>query len=37
MNQLKTILLLGIVSTLLVGVGGALGPNALGVSIALAW
>jgi heat shock protein HtpX len=36
MNQLKTILLLGILSALLVGIGGALGPNALGVSIALA-
>ncbi len=36
MNQLKTVLLLGILSAILVGVGGALGPNALGLSIALA-
>ncbi len=36
MNQLKTVLLLGILSAILVGVGGALGPNVLGVSIALA-
>ena len=36
MNQLKTVLLLGILSAILVGVGGALGPNALGISIVLA-
>ena len=36
MNQLKTVLLLGILSAILVGVGGALGSNALGVSIVLA-
>ena len=36
MNQLKTVLLLGILSAILVGVGGALGPNALGISLALA-
>ena len=36
MNQLKTVLLLGILSAILVGVGGALGPSALGVSIVLA-
>ncbi|MGZ6098132.1 MAG: zinc metalloprotease HtpX [Myxococcaceae bacterium] len=36
MNQLKTVLLLGILSAILVGVGGALGPSALGISIALA-
>jgi len=36
MNQLKTVLLLGILSAILVGVGGALGANALGVSIVLA-
>src|SRR5215831_8975207 len=36
MSQLKTVLLLGILSAILVGVGGALGANALGVSIVLA-
>jgi heat shock protein HtpX len=36
MNQLKTVLLLGILSALLVGIGGALGPNALGFSLVLA-
>ncbi len=36
MNQLKTVLLLGILSAILVGVGRALGPSALGISIALA-
>jgi len=36
MNQLKTILLLGILSAILVSVGGLLGPDALGVSVALA-
>ena len=36
MNQLKTVLLLGVLSAILVGVGGALGSSALGVSIALA-
>ena len=36
MNQLKTVLLLGILSAILVGVGGALGPNALGISVVLA-
>ena len=36
MNQLKTVLLLGILSAILVGVGGALGSNALGISIVLA-
>ena len=36
MNQLKTVLLLGILSAILVGVGGALGPNALGIGLALA-
>jgi len=36
MNQVKTVLLLGILSAILVGVGGALGPDALGVSIAVA-
>ena len=36
MNQIKTILLLGILSAILVGIGGALGPNALGVSLVLA-
>ncbi len=36
MNQLKTVQFLGILSAILVGVGGALGPDALGVSIALA-
>ena len=36
MNQLKTVLLLGILSAILVGIGGALGTNALGISIVLA-
>ena len=36
MNQLKTVLLLGILSAILVGIGGALGPNALGIGIVLA-
>ncbi|HET9157465.1 MAG TPA: zinc metalloprotease HtpX [Myxococcaceae bacterium] len=36
MNQLKTVLLLGILSAILVGVGGALGSGPLGVSIVLA-
>ena len=36
MNQIKTILLLGILSAILVGIGGALGPNALGISLVLA-
>ena len=36
MNQLKTILLLGILSAILVGIGGALGPDALGISLVLA-
>src|SRR5215813_15144809 len=36
MNQLKTVLLLGILSAILVGIGGALGPNALGFSLVLA-
>ena len=36
MNQLKTILLLGILSAILVGVGGALGSGALGISLVLA-
>lgn len=36
MNQLKTILLLGLLSALLVGVGGAIAPGALGFLVALA-
>ncbi|HEY1416750.1 MAG TPA: zinc metalloprotease HtpX [Myxococcaceae bacterium] len=36
MNQLKTVLLLGILSAILVGLGGAIGPNALGLSLVLA-
>jgi len=36
MNQLKTVLLLGILSAILVGAGGALGSGALGISIVLA-
>jgi heat shock protein HtpX len=35
-NQLKTILLFGALSALLIGIGGALAPNALGVFIAIA-
>jgi heat shock protein HtpX len=35
-NQLKTILLFGVLSALLIGIGGALAPNQLGVFIALA-
>lgn len=35
-NQLKTILLFGALSALLIGIGGALAPDALGVFIALA-
>ena len=36
MNQLKTVLLLGILSAILVGIGGAIGPSALGFSLVLA-
>jgi heat shock protein HtpX len=36
MNQLKTVLLLGILSAILVGIGGFIGPNALGFSLLLA-
>ena len=36
MNQLKTVLLLGILSAILVGIGGALGTNTLGISVVLA-
>jgi heat shock protein HtpX len=36
MNQLKTVLLLGILSAILVGIGGLIGPNALGFSLLLA-
>ncbi len=35
-NQLKTILLFGVLSALLVGIGGALAPDALGLFIAIA-
>jgi heat shock protein HtpX len=35
-NQLKTILLLGVLSALLIGIGGALAPNQLGLFIAIA-
>ncbi|HEY1908819.1 MAG TPA: zinc metalloprotease HtpX [Myxococcaceae bacterium] len=36
MNQLRTVLLLGILSAILVGLGGVIGPNALGFSLVLA-
>jgi heat shock protein HtpX len=36
MNQLKTVLLLGILSAILVGIGGLIGPNALTFSLVLA-
>jgi heat shock protein HtpX len=36
MNQLKTVLLLGILSAILVGIGGFIGPNALAFSLVLA-
>jgi heat shock protein HtpX len=35
-NQLKTILLFGVLSALLIGIGGALAPNQLGLFIAIA-
>jgi len=35
-NQLKTVLLLGILSAILVGIGGLIGPNALAFSLVLA-
>src|SRR5690349_20657785 len=35
-NQLKTILLLGVLSALLIGIGGALAQNQLGLFIAIA-
>jgi heat shock protein HtpX len=36
MNQLKTILLFGVLSALLIGIGGAIAPDALGVFVVIA-